>query len=99
MSLLTSAPTAKLKMRDNFDFHDRAFWQRGDLNGGARRKIGREIFRVNFVHAGEVSEVREKNGALDHVGKSQFLVVENRLHIFQNAFGLRFDIAVDEIAG
>ena len=68
----------KLKMRNDFDFHNRAFGQRGDLDRGARRKIAGKIFGVNFVHAREVGEVREEDGALHDVGESEFLIVENR---------------------
>src|SRR5208282_1926778 len=46
----------KSKMRHDLDFHIRAFGQRGDLNCRTRWKIAREMFRVNFVHPGEVGE-------------------------------------------
>ena len=82
-------------MRDDFDFHYGPFRQRGDLDGGTRREIVREIFRINFIHAGEVGEVREEDGAFHDIGESQLLIIENRLYIFQNAFGLRFDVGAD----
>ena len=85
-------------MRDDFDFHDCTLGQRGDLDRGARGKIAGEILCVDFIHAGEVREVRDENGALHHVGKSELLIIENCFYIFQNTFGLRFDVARDEIS-
>ena len=85
-------------MRDDFDFHVRAFGQRGDLDGGTRRKIIREISRVNFVHAGEIREVRHKHRALHYIGEGEFLVLEDRFDVFQNAFGLGLDVAGNQVA-
>ena len=45
-------------MCDNFDFHVRAFGQRGNLDSGPRRKISAEVFRINFVHRSEVRQAR-----------------------------------------
>ena len=85
-------------MRDNFNFHVRAFGQCDDLHGGTRGKIFRKILRVNFVHRGEVAEVRQEYGAFYDVGEGEFLVVENRLHVFEDAFGLRLDVAGNQVA-
>ena len=49
--------------------------------------------------AGEVAEIRHEHRAFHDVGKRQALVVQNRLHVLQHAFGLRLDIAGDEVAG
>ena len=87
-----------LKMRHDFDLHVRAFGQRGDLDRGARGKIIREISSVNFIHAGEVREVGQEHRAFHDVGEREFLVVQNRLHIFQHAFGLGLDVAGNQIA-
>jgi len=71
----------------------------GDLDGGASREIAGEILAVDLVHAGEVREVREEDGALHDVGKGQPLIVEDALHVFQHAAGLVLDVAGDELAG
>ncbi len=92
--------TVGLEVRDDFDFSGvRAPGQRGDLDGGAGGKISGEILRVNFIHAREIREVGEENRALDHVGEGQFLIVEDGLHVLQDAVGLRLDVASDEVAG
>lgn len=88
----------KSEMRDDFNLHVRAFGQRGDLDGRTRREIFREILRVNLVHASEVREVRQEHRGFHDVGERQLLVVQNRLHIFQHAVGLRFDVAGNQIA-
>lgn len=88
----------QLEVRNHFDFHDGGLRQGGNLDGGTRGKIASEIFGVDFVHAGEVREVGEENGALHHVAERELLIFENRFDVFQNSFGLRLDIAVDEIA-
>ena len=85
-------------MRHDFNLHARAFGQSGDLNGGTRGEILREILRIDFVHPGEVREVSEEHGGLYHVGEGEFLVVEDGFHVFQHALGLGFDVASDEIA-
>jgi len=85
-------------MRDDFDLHVGALGQAGDLHGGARREIFREILRVNIVHGNEVGEVGEKHGGFHDVGKGQSLVIENGLYILQHAVGLRLDAADDEAA-
>ena len=85
-------------MRNDFNFHRRAFGQRGDLHRRARREIFREMLRVNFIHAGEVREVGQEHRAFHDVGKGEFLVVENRLYVLQHAFGLHLDVAGDEVA-
>src|SRR6266699_4044511 len=85
-------------MRDDFDLDAGSFGQRGNLDGGARRKIRRKVFRIDIVHPGKVGKVGEKNRALDHVGKSQLLVLENGFAVLQHAFGLRLDAAGDQIA-
>ncbi len=85
-------------MRDDFDLHARAFRQAGDLDGRARGKIFREIFRVNFVHAREVREIGQEHGAFDDVGERQLLIVQNRFDVFQHALGLRLDVAGNQIA-
>ena len=59
----------RLKMRDHFDLHVRAFRQRGDLDGGTSREIVGEIFRVNFVHAGKIAEIRQEYRAFHDVGE------------------------------
>jgi hypothetical protein len=59
-------------MGDDFDFHARAFRQRGDLHRGARGEILREILRVNFIHAGKVAEVGHEHRAFHDVGKGEF---------------------------
>ncbi len=86
-------------MRDDLDFHVRAFWQRGHLDGGAGRKISREKFRVNLVHRGEIGEAREEHRAFDDVGEGQVLVVQDGLEVEQHALGLGLDVARDEVAG
>lgn len=86
-------------MRDDFDFDDGAFGQSGDLNRGTGREIVREIFRVDFVHAREVGEVRQEHGAFDDVREGKFLILQNGFYVFQDAFGLRFDIAGNEVSG
>jgi len=80
-------------MRNNFDLDACAFGQTGDLNRGTRRKIVREIPSVNFIHSGEGCEIGQENGAFYDVGKCKFLVIQNRLHIFQHTLGLGFDVA------
>lgn len=85
-------------MSDDFDFHVRALGQRSDLNRGTRGKIVGEKFRVNFVHSSEIREVRHKDGAFDDIGEREFLVVQNRFHVLQDAFGLRFDVAADHVS-
>ena len=85
-------------MCHDFDLDVRAFGQRGDLDRRARGEIAGEILGVDFVHPGEVREVGEEHGGLHHVSECELLVVEDRLHVFEHAFGLRFDVASDEIA-
>lgn len=85
-------------MRDDFDLHRRGFGQRGDLHGGAGRKIIGEIFAVDFVHAGEVGEVGEEHGGFHDIRKGQPLVIEDGLDILQHAVGGHLDVAHDEIA-
>src|ERR1700722_9178725 len=87
-----------LMVGDDFDVHNRGFRQGSDLDGGARRKIRREIFGVNFVHPREVGEVGQKHGAFHNVGKRQLLVVENGFDVLEHAVCLCLDVALDEIA-
>ena len=87
-----------LEMRDDFNLHTRTLRQRGDLDRGARRKIFSEILRVNFIHAGEIREIRQEHRAFDDVGERQHLVFQNRLHILQHAVGLRLDVAGNQIS-
>ena len=85
-------------MRNHLNLHVRAFGQRGDLNGRTRRTIGGEIFCVYLVHAGEIREIGQIDRAFDDMGKGQFLVVQDGLDVLQRAFGLRFDVAGNQIA-
>src|SRR5712692_9697778 len=85
-------------MRDDLNLDAGSFGQRGNLDGRARRKIRGKVFSIDFIHPGKVGKVGEKNRALDHVGKSQLLVLENGFDVFQYAFGLRLDTAGDQIA-
>ena len=85
-------------VRDDFDFTVRAPRQGGDLNRRARRKIGREIFCMDFIHRCEISKVDHEDRALDDVGEGQFLVVQNHFDVFQHTFGLGFDVARHEVA-
>ena len=48
---------------------------------------------------GEVGEVGEEHGALHNVRECEALVFENDLYVFEDAFGLDFDVAADEVAG
>ena len=89
-------PGDTFKMRDDFNLHVRALWAARRLGSVERagKSLG-EILRVNFVHAGEIGEVRHEHRAFDDVGERQLLVVENRLHVLQHALGLRLDVAGD----
>ena len=86
-------------MGDYFDFYVCGFGKRGDLDRGAGRKIVGEIFRVDFVHTGEVAEVGQEHSAFDDVGESQFLVVQDGFYVLEDALGLSFDVAGDEVTG
>src|ERR1035437_130937 len=76
-----------------------AFRQRGDLDGGPRREVRREVLGIHLVHPGEVRQVRHEYCALDDIGERQVLVIEDRLDVLQNAVGLRLDIAGDKVPG
>ena len=85
-------------MCDHFDFYVSPFGQRGYLYGRPRGKIRGKILRVDFVHSGKVSEVRQKNRALYDVCKSEFLIIEDCFYILQNALRLGFDITLNQVA-
>ena len=57
------------------------------------------MFRVNCIHTRKISEIGHKHRAFDDIGKSQLLVVEDGFDILEHAFGLRFDVAGNQIAG
>ena len=86
-------------MRDYFNLDTGAFRQRGDLDGGSRRKVRGEVFGIDLVHPGEIREVRHVHCALDDIGEGQLLVVEDGLHVLQDAVGLGLDVTRDEIPG
>jgi hypothetical protein len=86
-------------VRNHFDLDTCSAGQRGDLDRGPRREFTSEILCVNLVHSSEISEVRQKNSAFNHIRESQLLVIENGFHIFEDALGLGLDVARDEIPG
>jgi hypothetical protein len=57
------------------------------------------MFCVNLVHSHKIGEIGHKHRSFDDVGKSQFLVIQNRFNILQRALGLHFDVNGNQIAG
>lgn len=86
-------------MRYHFNLHRGTFGQRGDLNRGTGWKIPGEIAGVNLIHRCKVAEVGHEHRAFENICKGQSLIVQNGLHVFQHALGLRFDVAGHQIAG
>src|SRR6266704_5155629 len=84
---------------DDFDFDICAFGQGGNLDGGTRRKVGGKIFRIDLIHARKIRKIGQKDGAFYHIAKRRLLIVQNSLHVFENALGLGFDVAAHEITG
>jgi len=70
----------------------------GDLDGGAGREVGGEVLRIHLVHAGEVRQVGEEDGALDDVREGELLVVEDGFDVPQDAVGLGLDVTGDEVS-
>ena len=87
-----------LEVGDDLDFHARGLGQAGDLDGGAGGEILGEIFRVDLVHAREICQVREEHGGFHDIGERKSLVIQDGLHVLEDAVGLDLDVAGDEIA-
>jgi len=58
-----------------------------------------EIRPVDFVHNLKVIEIRQENGGLNHVIKSESLCSQKGCDIVQHPTGLRGDIAGNDLAG
>ena len=71
-------------MRHHFDLDLRPARQRRRLHGGTRRKIRREIPRIDFIHGGEIRQVCQENRRLDNMPEIQLLVLRRMILTFSN---------------
>src|SRR5450631_2121976 len=55
---------AFVRDRNRFDLDARVFRQRRDPDGGSRRRLAREVGRVNLIHFRKISEVGQEDGRL-----------------------------------
>lgn len=86
-------------MSDDLDLDISAFRQGRDLDSRTSREVGREVFRVDLIHAGKIRKVRHEDSALDDIGEREFLILQDRFYILQHALGLHFDVSGHEVAG
>src|SRR5271166_5371979 len=89
----------EVRQGDNVDFDEHILGEAGDLDGGARGRIGSKMVRVDLVHGGEVVHAFQKDGGLDHLRQRAAGGGQNARDVLQNALGLRGDVSGNELLG
>src|SRR5262245_3786308 len=84
---------------DGVDFDARVPWQARRLNRRSRRVGLHEKCSIYVVHRSEVIHVGEKHSGTHDVRVRQPAAFEESTDIFEDALSLRFDVAVDHVAG
>ena len=89
-------PASRAGKSDALDLDARAEGKRGDGDGRARRRVGREERAPDLVHRREVVDRGEEHGALDYPVERGTGAREVLLHIGQRLAGLGSDAALDQ---
>src|SRR5450755_109398 len=76
------------KRGNHFNFHQRILGQPCHLHRRARRRSGREVPPVNFVHRRKIVHVLQEYGGFHHVVKIRCRRFQNRFDIFHHSLGL-----------
>jgi len=84
---------------DEIDFDAGVFGKTRDFDGGAGGRSGGEIAGVDLVHGGEIVHVLEIDGGLDDAVERRAGSFEDSFEIFEDAGGLRGDVAGNELLG
>ena len=84
---------------DDLDLNAGPFRQGGDLDGGSRREVSGEVPRIDSFMPAKSARLVMKTVLLTTLAKVSFWSSRMALMFSQHAFGLRLDVAGDEVAG